>query len=417
MVSAIQQILNEYPHELKKSMSKKDIVVVKAKDKSAAQKEIESKLTKKNIPYYREKNQALSGSTETTVIPSDTKNTVLVFKPASGGMAETTLNSTITELSPALAFEGGLQPKSVQEFYSFLKTVDHKKSKVYVVTRDIEAGRNFVNDFPKSSKFEDKMQNAMGVLKYLNEENKKRKIKNVYWGYRAKPTYKNKQIDSSHKGDLFIEYDNGSMIGLSLKAGDEQSKEPKLNTYVNPILENLDNTKVNELRGELWERVYSLFGTKELTYDKQDKKETLKKLSNLENVDIKQYDKFYDIGLEIIRKTLISAFSEDVKKTVNYLRKAIVGDEGDVPLVVLKAYGTNYKILTDEDDVSAFLPKVTKVNCYASTTSKQDFYIELVGSNMNEKLKLKFAVRTNKTGDEHKLGQFFNLAVKFNGIE
>jgi hypothetical protein len=33
-----------------------------------------------------------------------------------------------------------------------------------------------------------------------------------------------------------------------------------------------------------------------------------------------------------------------------------------------------------------------------------------------EKLKMKFAVRTNKTGDEHKLGQFFNLAVKFNGI-
>jgi hypothetical protein len=25
-------------------------------------------------------------------------------------------------------------------------------------------------------------------------------------------------------------------------------------------------------------------------------------------------------------------------------------------------------------------------------------------------------VRTNKTGDLHKLGQFFNLAVKFNGI-
>jgi hypothetical protein len=25
-------------------------------------------------------------------------------------------------------------------------------------------------------------------------------------------------------------------------------------------------------------------------------------------------------------------------------------------------------------------------------------------------------VRTNKTGVEHKLGQFFNLSVKFNGI-
>ena len=29
---------------------------------------------------------------------------------------------------------------------------------------------------------------------------------------------------------------------------------------------------------------------------------------------------------------------------------------------------------------------------------------------------LEFAVRSNKVGDDHKLGQFFNLAVKFNGV-
>lgn len=416
MISPLQAILNEYPHELKKTMNKKDIIVVKVKDKVATQKEIEEKFTKKSITFYREKNPALSGSTETTVVPTANKNIILVFKPASGGMAETTLNSTITELSPALAFAGGFNPKNVEEFYSYLKQVDHKKSSVYVVSRDIDAGKNFVNDFPKSSKFEEKMQNAMGVLKYLNEENKKRKISKVYWGYRAKPTYKGKQIDNSHKGDIFIEYDNGNMIGLSLKAGDEKSKEPKLNTYVNPILENLDPKRVDILRKELWEKVYSLFGTKERTYDKQDKWETIKKLSNLENVDVKQYDRFYDNGLEIIRNTLIETFEKDVNNTVNYLRKAIVGDDGDVPLIVLKAFGTNYKILTDEDDVSTFLPKVKNVKCYASTTSKQDFYIELISS-PTEKLKLKFAVRTNKTGDEHKLGQFFNLSVKFNGIE
>lgn len=417
MISPTQKILNEYSHELKKSMRNKDIIIIKAKDKSATQKEIENKLSSKNIAFFREKNQSLSGSMETTVIPGMVKNTVLVFKPAAGGMSETTLNSTITELSPALAFDGNFSPNGVEDFYAFLKQVDHKKSDVYVVPRDIEAGKNFINDFPKSSKFEIKMQNAIGVLKYLNEENKIRKIKKVKWGYRAKPIYKGKQIDSSHKGDLFIEYENGNMVGLSLKAGEEGSKEPKLNTYVNPILENLDPNKVDVLRKELWQKVYSLFGTNQLFYDKKDKQDTIKKLANLEKTDVKQYDKFYDNGLEIIRNTLIETFENDVKKTVNYLRKAIVGDDGDVPLLVLKAFGTNYKILTDEDDVAIFLPKVKKIKCYASTTSKQDFYIEMIGSKVDEKLKLKFAVRTNKTGDEHKLGQFFNLSVKFNGIE
>lgn len=417
MISPTQKILNEYSHELKKSMRNKDIIIIKTKDRSSTQKEIESKLSTNKISFYREKNQSLSGSMETTVVAGKDKNIVLVFKPASGGMSETTLNSTITELSPALAFEGNFSPKNVEDFYAFLKQVDHKNSGAYVVPRDIEAGKNFINDFPKSSKFDVKMQNAMGVLKYLKEENKIRKIKRVQWGYRAKPTYNGKQIDSSHKGDLFIEYVNGSMIGLSLKAGDEHSKEPKLNTYVNPILENINPNEVDVLRKELWEKVYSLFGTKQLTYDKQDKQDTIKKLANLEKVDVKQYDKFYDIGLDIIRNTLITSFENNVKTTVNYLRKAIVGDDGDVPLIVLKAYGSDYKILTDEDDVAIFLPKVKKVKCYASTTSKQDFYIELIGGTVSEKLKLKFAVRTNKTGDEHKLGQFFNLSVKFNGIE
>ena len=30
--------------------------------------------------------------------------------------------------------------------------------------------------------------------------------------------------------------------------------------------------------------------------------------------------------------------------------------------------------------------------------------------------RLKFSIRTNKTGTSHKLGQYINLAVKFNGI-
>mgnify|MGYP003353112492 CR=1 FL=1 len=76
----------------------------------------------------------------------------------------------------------------------------------------------------------------MGVLKYLYDENKKNPIKNIYWGYRQKPP----GVDSKHKGDLFLQYKNNTMLGVSLKAGEEKSSEPKLNTYVNVILEQLD---------------------------------------------------------------------------------------------------------------------------------------------------------------------------------
>lgn len=418
MANPLYDILNKYPYEIKKEKSSrlKQVLFVKSSDRSSTKKEIEKELLKKKIGFVSQKNNALSGSIETTVIPYDFVNkgavVVLVYKPASGGMSETTLNSTITELAPALAFTHGYKPKSVDDFYSFLKTVDHKKSSVYVIPRDVEAGRKFVDEFPKSSKFKEKMENAMGVLKYLEQENKKNPINNVYWGYREKP----KGIDSKHKGDLFVEYRNGSMVGVSLKAGDANSKEPKLNTYVNPILETLYPKGVNELRQQLWDTVYKTFTTDQNGYDKGGtKREVIKQLSALERADLKTYDELYNINLDIIRNELTKVFEYNVKNTVDYLNVAIAGKDDSVPLLVIKAYGTNYMILTDEDDVAVFLPKVKSIKSYPSTTSKQDFYIELIAS-ATEKLKLKFAVRTNKTGDEHKLGQFFNLAVKFNGI-
>ena len=167
---------------------------------------------------------------------------------------------------------------------------------------------------------------------------------------------------------------------------------------------------------QLWNAVYNTFTTDKNGYDKgASKREVIKQLAALEKADLKTYDELYNINLDIIRNELTNVFQSNVKKTVDYLNVAIAGKDDAVPLLVIKAYGTNYMILTDEDDVAVFLPKVKSIKSYSSTTSKQDFYIELIAS-PTEKLKLKFAVRTNKTGDEHKLGQFFNLAVKFNGI-
>jgi hypothetical protein len=421
MANPFYDIVNKYPNEVKESKSTKTkrVIIIKAKDRTGTQDAIEKELTKNKFKFFRKKDAGLSGSTEVTVVDYSSVVTngsvVLVFKPdaGSGGMTETTLNSTITELAPALAFTEKYKPKNVSDFYNFIKNIDHKKSPVYVVDRDIKAGKDFVDQFPSSSKFEEKMENAMGILKFLYEEDKKNPISNVFWGYRAKPD----GVDSKHKGDLFIVYKNKKMLGVSLKAGGEKTSEPKLNTYVKPILEALDLKKIEELKIELWNKTYKSFTKDRFNYDKgTEKKAIIEKLAFLEKNDPKSYNKMYDDNLDIVRKYLNEAIERDVKKTVTYLNKAIANKDEVVPLLVLKAFGSNYKVLTDEDDVSIFLPKVKKVKSYSSTTSKQDFYIELFSSS-TDKLLLKFAVRTNKTGDEHKLGQFYNLAVKFNGVK
>ena len=125
--NALYKILNQYSFEIKKSSPKKQVLFVKAKDKNAAQKNIETELKKNKFVFFRKKDSALSGSTEVTVIDYGKivkdGSVILVFKPASGGMQETTLNSTITELAPALAFTHGYKPKDVSDFYNFLKIV------------------------------------------------------------------------------------------------------------------------------------------------------------------------------------------------------------------------------------------------------------------------------------------------------
>jgi hypothetical protein len=47
-------------------------------------------------------------------------------------------------------------------------------------------------------------------------------------------------------------------------------------------------------------------------------------------------------------------------------------------------------------------------------TSKQGWYIALSDGS---KLQLEFTTRTNKVGAMHKMGQFANLAVKFNKVK
>lgn len=418
LADKLKNILIDYSVELKedKSSTKRLVFFVRAKDKDSAQKKIEEQLKVAGFAFARQQINAISGSTECTVIDWTTQapdaKVVLAFKPASGGMSETTLNSTITELSPALAFTHGFKPKDVDHFYDFLKGVDHKTATVYVVDRDRDAGSNFIDQFPLSSKYKEKMTNAIGVLGYIHEEHKKKPIKNVYWGYRAKPP----GVDSAHKGDIFLYYHDNKILGVSLKAGGEKTKEPKLNTYVNVIMESLaTRTDIVNLRKKLFDVVYKQVGcTDPANYDISKRNDTYKLLANLEKTNLKRYEELYDTGLEIIRSTLCDFLKKDVKKTTDWVKSAIIGEGGDVPLIVIKAYNDKYQVITDDDDISVFLPKVIKVDAYQSKTSKQDFFVEL--KSKDQTLKLKFAVRTSKVGVQHKLGQFYNLRVLFTGI-
>lgn len=87
----------------------------------------------------------------------------------------------------------------------------------------------------------------------------------------------------------------------------------------------------------------------------------------------------------------------------------------DVPTMVIKAIGSSYEEVTDKDVVGVFLPQVKFVKAYKSSSSKQNWFIELKSG--DEKLIMNMTIRTNKSGHagQKKLGQY-SLSVKYNGL-
>ena len=348
--------------------------------------------------------------------PDIEKRIIILVKPKSGGTGEATLNASITELFPAIAWETGYKmTDSIRDFYTHLLKQDPSKLRA-VNKKDLKAAISTIQRASVSSKFEEKMTDAMGVYKFIKDEEKEKKIKTVHWGYRAKP----KGVKKNHPGDIFLEFVDGSILGVSLKSGGKKTSEPKLNTYVNPIMDRFNSKRVKEkLRSDLYDKVYSKIKgmPDKKSYDSSNKRKTKEVLVDFQKKYPKRYDKMYDQQLQIVRKTLIDLFEVDKDDTLDYIRESVLRDAPLVPTKVIKTVKGQYEQITEDDELGVFLPLVRVTKTYPSKTSKQDWFIDL--ESKDSAISMKMSVRTNKSGGfgERKLGQFFNLSVKYNSLK
>jgi len=398
--------------EQKKSTRTTAVYFVRASNRPDARRNIQNFLKSKKIKIT-EKKTSLSSENISEFMAG--KYTVrLVYKPMSGGMTETTLNSTITELVPCIAFLNNVSETNPEKLYEKILSLPHNQ-KCYVNASDQKAGVDFLEDMPKSSKFKEKMMNAVAITKFLKDKNSKKKIKNVFWTYRAKPA----GVPANSPADIVIHYTDNTLLGVSLKAGGESTKEPLLNTYVNKIYYNFEptGTQIKKLRDDLYKNTYSKIpGIESPRYDEAgaERNKTLDALENFEKVDLQTYEKYYDTNLAIIRNKMLYTMTKDIKVFTKWCRSEIL-KESDVPVIIIKAINDTYKEVKDSNRLSVLLTEATSVEGMVSITSKQNFdirikrYSEVLGT-------MNMSVRSNKVGVQHKLGQFFNLAVKYNGL-
>ena len=399
-------------HQPNKSTKSAMVFYARSTDRPTTRKHIGNHLKSKKIAVVVKKTSLSSEDiTEFTIGGQMVR---IVYKPMSGGMTETTLNSTITELVPCLMWLNKITEKNVDKLYEKILKLDNSKQKCYVNQSDAKSGVEFIEQFPQSSKYKEKMTNAIAIKDFLDDTNKKKSIKNVYWTYRAKPA----GIPPNSPADIVIFFNDGSKLGVSLKAGGETTKEPLLNTYVNKVFYSFEpaGNEIIKLRKKLYDLTYSKIPGLDRHYDEAAwRTKTFEVLDKFEREDIKNYEKFYDKNLNHIREQLGKMFIKDVKKFIKYCRSEIL-KQSDVPIIIIKAFGKDYKEVKDGNRLGVLLSQVTKVTFETSPSSKQNF--DLCLYNKSKKIgTMNMAVRSNKVGVQHKLGQFFNLAVKYNGLK
>ena len=358
----------------------------------------------------------------------------------SGGQ-QTTVNSTITELFPALCFNNGYNPKSPEDLENFINGLDlssQKSKKTFVTDSNMKAGKEFVilKDRIRPDMKKEKIQNAYAITKFIFETHKNKKIDKVVWGYREKP----QGVPKNHAGDIFIffkEKTYPASAGISLKAGSATSKEPKLNSYVKTTLTKdmwlkSSPKAVPELKKELWKKVYSKIPslpksvTEDNYFESVGKKEATKanpilveKMIDFFEADPKGFDELYFEMNKVCREKLCEVINKDINAAKKWISEEFrlekKGEE--VPLILVKAIKTNFHM--DGDPLVDMLPVAKTIKAYLNKNSVQEWFIDV--SDGKKTLTLLMTIRSDsefrRAKPKGKLGSFVGLKLLYRGIK
>ena len=200
---------------------------------------------------------------------------------------------------------------------------------------------------------------------------------------------------------------------MSLKAGGAATKEPILNTYVKPIFDYFG--KPNDYR-TLKESLYPQYQEAGVSDNdirtKWGTAQLAQQLGRFERENSTEYNRLYDVNLELVRNAIVRLFNSNITKTRRFIRSEILKTQLKTPFIKVKATTSTAYIDNTYDQLSAGLEAATSIVA-SPGVSKQEFLIKLTDGIT---LDMEFSARTNKSGFLHKLGQFENLAVKFNAI-
>ncbi len=344
------------------------------------------------------------------------------------GMGDTTQNASITELFPAIAFNKGFRPSSVEDFKKFIYKLKKGSYSKACAPADVPAAESLIERLPSMEErfVKSKLENAIGITNYLYDLSSSKPISRVVWGYRAKPS----GVPSGHAGDIFVFFKNKEILGISLKAGTKSSKEPLLNSYVRTQLLLMKKEDVlKKMMDDLWDRVYSKIPNIETVankgnYASGDRKITANVRQLYLDLHIQNETESNNLYAAMVRiqrehfcKAVNSLKLDEFKKWV--YENFNLQKPAKVPLILVKAVGTTAE--QKGDDLASLLPLVTRFNAYLNKSSVQEWFIDI--DTPDEMKKLKMTIRSDAGVREGKslaklgrLAKFSMLKMQYSGV-
>lgn len=343
---------------------------------------------------------------------------------------DTTATAAYTELFPALMFNHKFRPSSVEDVKKFIYRLDNlndansKKTFINPTGTDPESARIYIEKMAsiKPNLVKTKLENAIGITNYLYDLHDDKPIDKVLWGFRDKP----RGVPKNHAGDIFVIFKNKEILGISLKAGTEKSKEPLLNSYVATQYKAINREgDIKKLEDALWDGVYSKLPAMPSNVKKDNYVSNKASVRQayldfyLENET--EADNLYVIMNKICRehfcKSLNSLSLEEFKKWIS--SNFNLQSKQKPPLILVKAVGTTAK--SKSDNLASMLSLITSFKSYLNKSSVQEWFIEI--ETPIEKKKLAMNIRSDsgvragkKLSGLGKLGKFTMLKLQYNGM-
>ena len=172
---------------VKGATSKQVTYVVKSNDRDGTKSAVESLISRLGRVYNEQR--SISSIPVSCVRMSDGTILTFIYKPKTGGMSMTTLNSSITELFPCIAFMNGINPNlSVKDFYQAVRNANSSSGGYYLTSQDALAGKKFI-DQAETGSFQTKVTNAKNITKWLRSHNAKHPISSMLLGIQSKTSW------------------------------------------------------------------------------------------------------------------------------------------------------------------------------------------------------------------------------------